>query len=106
MGVQHAGDIRARLVDRTVDYVARFVDAVVGLRFPNDLALDIDFGEARCRDFLVEHGVKVDQQVVLAARYACGASRSRVSHALRASIPSMSTSNIRASRSRLARKSA
>ena len=72
MGVQHAGDVRARLVDRTVDHVARFVDAVVGLRFPNDLALDIDFGEARCRDFLVEHAVKVDQQVVLAARDARG----------------------------------
>jgi len=59
-------------VDCAVDHVARFVDAVVGLGLPDDLALDVDLHQARCRDLLVEHAVKVDQQMVLAAGDARG----------------------------------
>jgi hypothetical protein len=72
MGVQHAGDVRPRLVDRAVDHVTRFVDAVVGVRLPDDRALEVDLHQARGRDLLVQHTVEVDQQVVLAAGNARG----------------------------------
>ena len=72
VGVQHAGDIRPRLVDRAVDHVARLVDAVVGVGLPDDLALDVDLHQARGGDLLVEQAVEVDQQVVLGARDARG----------------------------------
>ena len=62
--VQHAGDIGTRLVDGAVDDVARFVDAVVGLGLPDDIALDIDLDQARRGDLLVEHAIEVDQQMV------------------------------------------
>jgi hypothetical protein len=67
MGMEHAGDVRPRLVDRAVDHVTRFVDAVVGVGLPDDLALDVDLHQARRRDLLVEHAVEVDEQVILAA---------------------------------------
>jgi hypothetical protein len=55
--IRHAGagvavndriDVRPRFVNRTVDHVARLVDAVVGRRFPDDLAFDVDLDQARC----------------------------------------------------------
>ena len=33
MGVEHAGDVRPRLVDGAMDHIAGLVDAVVGLGF-------------------------------------------------------------------------
>jgi hypothetical protein len=41
-------DVRPRFVNRTLDHVARLVDAVVGRRFPDDLAFDVDLDQARC----------------------------------------------------------
>src|SRR6185503_6440490 len=64
MGMEYAGDVRPRLVDGAVDHVAGFVDAVVGLGLPDDLALDVDLHQARRGDLLVEHPVKIDEQMI------------------------------------------
>ncbi len=72
VGVQHACDLRPRLVDRAVDHVAGLVDAVVGVGLPDDLALDVDLHQARGGDLLVEQAVEIDQQVILGAGNARG----------------------------------
>ena len=67
VGVEHAGDVRPRLVDGAVDHVTGFVDAVVGVGLPDDLALDVDLDQARRGDLLVEHAVEIDEQMIVAA---------------------------------------
>ena len=64
MSVKHAGDIRPGFVNGAVNDIAGKVDAVIGIGLGNDVALDVDFDEARCRDFLVEKAVKIDQQML------------------------------------------
>ncbi len=64
MGVQHASDVLPRLVDRAVNHIARDIDAVIGVGLGNDVALDIDLDQARCRDLLVKQPVEIDQQMV------------------------------------------
>jgi hypothetical protein len=51
-----------------MDHVTGFVDAVVGIRLPNNRALDVDLDQARGGDLFVEHAVEIDQQMVFAAR--------------------------------------
>ena len=64
VGVQHAGNVRPRLVDRAVDHIAGVVDAVVGVGLADDVAVDIDLDQARRGDLLVEQPVEIDQQVL------------------------------------------
>src|SRR4051812_25483513 len=63
VGVQHAFDLRPRLVDRAVDHVAGLVDAVVGVGLGDDLALDVDLDQARRGDLLIKETIEIDQQV-------------------------------------------
>jgi len=72
MGVQHAGNVGTRLVDRAVDHVARLVDVVIGIGLPEDIALDAYLHQARRGDFLVEQTVEIDQQMVGGAGNARG----------------------------------
>ena len=68
VGVQHALHFGPRLVDRAVDHVAGFVDAVVGVGLPDDVALYVDLDQARGGDLLVDHAVEVDEEMILRAR--------------------------------------
>ena len=55
------------MVDGAVDHVARLVDAVIGIGFPQDVTFKIDLDQARSGDFLVEQAIQVDQQVFVIA---------------------------------------
>src|SRR5262249_36171569 len=67
MRMQHAGNIGAGPMDRAVNHISGFVDVVVGLRFPENLAVDMDFDQARGGDLLVEKAVKIEQHGVVFA---------------------------------------
>ena len=61
--VQHAPGIFARRMDRAVDREARRIDLV---RAVHDLAaVEVDLDQARCRDLVERHAVRIDQEVVL-----------------------------------------
>ena len=64
MGVDHALHIDPGFVDRTVDHKAGAVDAVIGIRLPDDIPLDINLDQARCGDLPVKKPVEIDQQVI------------------------------------------
>jgi hypothetical protein len=66
MGMRHAVDVVPRHVDGAVDDEACGVDAIVrGVE--EHVAVDIDLDQAGRVDFLVEHPVGVDQEVVVRA---------------------------------------
>jgi hypothetical protein len=67
VGVYHAGHVRAGAVDGAVDDVAGMVVAVVGVRLPDDGAVEVDFDQAGSGHLLVHKAVEVDEQVVLLA---------------------------------------
>ena len=72
MRVQHALHLGPGAMDGAVDHVARYVDAVIGVRLCDDVAFEVDLDQARCRDLLVEKTIEIDQQVVFAAGDARG----------------------------------
>src|SRR6187397_1688430 len=54
-----------RALNGAVDHIAGFVDVVVGVRLPDDLAVDVDLHEAGGGDFLIEQAIEIDQLRVL-----------------------------------------
>ena len=64
VGVDHAIDIVASLVDGAVDHIPRLVDAVIGVWFVEDVAVDVDFDKTRSGDFFVQEAVQIDEQVI------------------------------------------
>ena len=83
MRMQHAGDIRPRLVDGAVNHITGDIDAIIGVRLDDDIAFDIDLHQARRRDFLVQKPVKVDQEM-----FGAGDPRSNMIVEQDASLPS------------------
>ena len=65
MRVDHGAHVGPRAMDRAVDHVAGLVDVIVGVRLPDDVAVEVDLGEAGSGDFLVEQAVQIDQDVVI-----------------------------------------
>jgi DNA ligase (NAD+) len=76
-----------------VDHVARLVDAVVGVGFPQDVALEVDLDQAGSGDFLVEQAVEVDQQVIVVAGDAPG---SKYDKAVELGVPILDEDGFRA----------
>jgi len=54
-------------MDRAVNHIPGFVDVVVGLRFPENLAVDMDFDQALGGDLLIEKAVKIEQDDIVFA---------------------------------------
>jgi hypothetical protein len=72
VGVYDAFQFGACAVDRAVNHITRLVDAVVGVRFPQNVALKVDLDQIRRRDFLVEQAVEIDQQMLVITGDPCG----------------------------------
>src|SRR5215468_3078801 len=72
MSVQHTLHLGPCLVDRAMDHIARYVDAVVGVGLPDDIAFNVDLDQARGRNLPVKEAVEIDQQMVGRARNARG----------------------------------
>ena len=62
--MRHAVDIGPRHMNGAMDDEAGRVDAIVrGVE--EDLAVEVDLDQAGCIDFLVEHPVRIDQEMVV-----------------------------------------
>src|SRR5262245_2417816 len=59
-------------MNRAVNHVSRFIDVVVGVGLPDDLAVDVDLYQAGSGDFLVEEAVEIEQKHIFLARNARG----------------------------------
>ena len=73
VGVDDAVHLGASLVHRTVDHIAGFVDAVVQVAkvgLGQDVAIVVNFDEARRGDFFVHHAVGVDEKSTVFAGHA------------------------------------
>jgi hypothetical protein len=70
--MDHAGDVMSCSMDRAVDHIPGFVDAVVQLSevgLAQYVAVHIDLDQAGRGDFFVEHPVRIDQERVVLPRY-------------------------------------
>jgi hypothetical protein len=67
VGVQDAGHIVPRAVDRRVDHVARQVHAILRVGVGDDLAVEVDLDQRRGGNLLVHHPERVDEEMLLAA---------------------------------------
>jgi hypothetical protein len=75
MRVNHASDIVPGTVNRAVNHIPCFVDAVVQLakiRLTQNVSIYVDFDEAGGRDLFIEHSVGVDQESALLIGHRCG----------------------------------
>jgi hypothetical protein len=72
MRVDDTLNVRPRLVDRAVNDIAGFVDAVVGVGRCQNLAFDRHLHQVGGGDFLVQQPVEIDQQMILGAGNARG----------------------------------
>ena len=52
-------------MNRAVNHISGFVDVVVGLRFPENLTVDMDFDQARGGDLLIEKTIKIEQDDIV-----------------------------------------
>ena len=65
MRMKHALHIGSRFMNGAMNDVTGFVDVVIGVGLPQDIAFDADLDQAGGGDLLVEKTVEIDQQMVV-----------------------------------------